>query len=137
MAQHEGRLTSNDMSKAMDTNPVVIRRIMAGLREHGYVESEKGRGGGWSLACDLSEVTLRDIYAALGNPSLLAIGHRTEAPGCLVEEAVNAALGRSFEEAEAVLLKGFGEVTLAMLNADVLKRLAATGGSFPSGSTHG
>ena len=35
---------------------------------------------------------LRDIYEALGEPSLLAIGNRTEAPGCLVEQAVNAAL---------------------------------------------
>ena len=76
------------MAKAMDTNPVVIRRVMAGLREQGYVRSEKGHGGGWTLACDLSKVTLRDIYTALGSPSLLAIGNRTETPGCLVEEAV-------------------------------------------------
>lgn len=125
MAQHEGPLTSEHLAKAMDTNPVVIRRAMAGLREQGYVRSEKGHGGGWTLVCDLSKVTLRDIYSALGSPSLLAIGNRTESPGCLVEEAVNAALDRSFQDAEALLLARLGEVTLATLSADVRRRLAA------------
>ena len=47
MAEHDGPLTSDILAKAMDTNPVVIRRILGGLREQGYVRSEKGHGGGW------------------------------------------------------------------------------------------
>lgn len=129
MAQHEGPMTSEQMAKAMDTNPVVVRRVMAGLREQGYVRSEKGHGGGWTLACDLSKVTLRDIYTALGSPSLLAIGNRMESPGCLVEEAVNAALDRSFRDAEARLLARLGEVTLAALSKDVRRRLAVRNAS--------
>ncbi len=125
MARHDGPSTSEVLARAMDTNPVVIRRIMAGLRDHGYVSSEKGHGGGWVLACDLSKVNLRDIYTALGCPSVLAIGNRTESPGCLVEQAVNAALGASFREAEELLLARFGEVTLAQLAADVNKRHTA------------
>lgn len=124
MAQHEGPATSEVLARSMETNPVVLRRVMAGLREHGYVRSEKGHGGGWTLACDLSTVTLRDIYTALGSPSLLAMGNRTEAPGCLVEAAVNAALDESFQEAEALLLARLGEVTLATLSADVRRRHA-------------
>lgn len=124
MVQHKEPMTSEHMAKAMDTNPVVIRRLMAGLREHGYVHSEKGRGGGWVLTCEPTQVTLRDIYAALGSPSLLAIGNRTEAPGCVVEQAVNSALGKSFEAAEAILLESFGEVTLATLSEDVQARMA-------------
>jgi DNA-binding IscR family transcriptional regulator len=129
MAERAGPVTSEDLSKMMDTNPVVIRRIMAGLREQGYVRSEKGHGGGWQLGCDLSKVTLRDIYVALGSPSLLAIGNRTEAPGCLVEQAVNAALGQAFHDAEELLLTRFGEVTLARLGADVHAKMIARGSS--------
>jgi len=124
MAQHDGPVTSEILAKAMETNPVVIRRILGGLREHGYVRSEKGHGGGWTLARELSVITLRDIYVAIGSPSLLAIGNRTESPGCIVEQAVNAALATSFEDAEARLLARFGEVTLAMLNAKVGKHIA-------------
>jgi hypothetical protein len=82
----------------MTTNPVVVRRVMGGLREQGYVRSEKGHGGGWEIACDFNEVTLRDIYEALGEPVLLAMGNRTEMPGCLVEQAVNASLDKAFAD---------------------------------------
>lgn len=129
MAEHEGPLTSEMLAKPLGTNPVVIRRIMAGLRDQGYVQSEKGHGGGWTLACDLSKVTLRDIYTALGSPSLLAIGNRTATAGCLIEQAVNATLGPALHDAEALLLARFGEVTLAMLSADVHQRLTARAGS--------
>jgi DNA-binding IscR family transcriptional regulator len=136
MAQKDGPVTSEVLAKAMDTNPVVIRRTMAGLRDQGYVRSEKGHGGGWTLACDLSKVTLRDVYTALGAPSLLAIGNRSETPGCVVEEAVNAALKKSFEDAEALLLSRLGEVTLATLSADVRSRLAVRDHSHRPGKRH-
>lgn len=125
LAEQNVPVTSEDLARVMETHPVVIRRVMAGLRNQGYVRSEKGHGGGWTLACNLERVTLRDIHAALGSPALLAIGNRSEAPGCLVEEAVNAALHHVFQEAEELMLERFGEVTLAMLSIDLQKRLAA------------
>ena len=127
MAERDGPLTSEALARAMDTNPVVIRRIMAGLRDRGYVRSEKGHGGGWTLARDLSKVTLRDIYHAIGCPPLLAIGNRTESPGCLVEQEVNAVLGDALREAESLLLSRFGEVTLAMLSEALRGRLPRRG----------
>jgi DNA-binding IscR family transcriptional regulator len=129
MAEQSGPVTSEVLAKAIDTNPVVIRRIMAGLRDQGYVRSEKGHGGGWTLACDLSKVTMRDIYTALGSPVLLAMSNRAETPGCLVEQAVNASLNRAFADAEALLLARLGQVTLAALSADLHERISARGGS--------
>ena len=132
MAEQAGPVTSETLAKAMSTNPVVIRRIMAGLRERGYVRSEKGHGGGWTLACNLSQVTLLDIYTALGSPTMLAMGNRTETPDCLVEQAVNAALEQTFRDAERLLLARLGKVTLAKLNADVRARQAARGDNASS-----
>lgn len=123
MAGHDGPTTSDILARAMRTNPVVIRRILAGLREHGFVRSEKGHGGGWTLVRDLSDVTLLDVYAALNCPPLFALGNRTEEPGCVVEQAVNSALANAFEEAEALLLTRFGEVTLGGLGSTVSGRL--------------
>jgi DNA-binding IscR family transcriptional regulator len=127
MAEHGRPMTSEVLARAMQTNPVVVRRLLGGLRAHGYVRSEKGHGGGWTLDCDLSLVTMRDVYDALGQPSLLAIGHRAEAPGCLVEQAVNARLDRAFDDAEALLLAAFGQVTLDMLKTDMHDRIASHG----------
>ena len=122
MAEHRGPVTSEVLAKAMHTNPVVLRRVMGGLRDQGFVRSEKGHGGGWTLARDLSEITLRDIHSALGSPALFAIGNRTDAPDCLVEQAVNAAVNATLRDAETLLLARFSEVTLAMLSADVRHR---------------
>lgn len=137
MAERREPVTSEDLAKMMETNPVVVRRTMAGLRERGYVESVKGHGGGWSLACDFSDVTLLDIYKAVGSPSLLAIGNRSESPECLVEQSVNAALQQAFDEAERVLLVRLGDVTLASLSADCNKRHNARGRSNLRKHEHG
>ena len=111
----------------MQTNPVVIRRILAGLREQGFVNSEKGHGGGWQLSCDLSTVTLHDIYVALDAPAILAIGNRNESPDCLVEEAVNVMMDQTFREAEALLLARLRQVTLAELSQHLHQRLQERG----------
>lgn len=125
MAEQDTPMTSEQLAKAMQTHAVVVRRILGGLREAGFVHSEKGHGGGWTIARDLSAITMRDIYDAIGRPGLMAMGNRTEAPGCLVEQAVNAALDTSFREAEALLLTRFAQVTLAELSADFHARMTA------------
>lgn len=115
LAQEKAPLTSETLALAMNTNPVVIRRTMAGLRERGYVRSEKGHHGGWTLTCDLNDITLLDVYEAIGKPEILAIGNRRETPDCQVEQAVNSALGSAFADAREILLRRFREVTLAQL----------------------
>lgn len=136
IAEVDRLVTSEAMAKAMQTNPVVIRRIMAGLRDAGFVRSEKGHGGGWTIARDLAAITLRDIYDALGKPAMFAMENRTEAPGCLVEQAVNAALDSAFEDAEALLLDRFAGVTLAQLSADFHARMVASSKSFDLETVH-
>jgi hypothetical protein len=68
---------------------------------------------------------LRQLHEALGEPALFAVGHRSEQPGCLVEQAVNAALGGAFADAEALLMQRFESVTLAELATDFARRHAA------------
>lgn len=112
-------LTSEQMAAQGETNPVVIRRTMAGLREAGIVRSEKGHGGGWSLARKLEDVSLYDVYEALGEPALFAIGHRTESPGCVVEKAVNEALEEALDKAQALLVEQLRDVKMSDLRKEV------------------
>ena len=136
MAERQGPVTSEALAKMMQTNPVVIRRTLAGLRERGYVRSEKGHGGGWAIARDLAAVTLRDIYEGVGSPPLFAIGNRHDAPDCAVEQAVNAALDASLQSAEALLLAAFAAVTLESLSADFRRRVRRRAGESCQGHRH-
>lgn len=124
MAEGDGPATSESLAGAMGTNPVVLRRLMTGLREVGFVTSAKGHGGGWVLSCPLDRITLRDVHEALGAPSLVSLGFREDRPSCLVAQAVNESLGAAVQEAEATLLQRLGTVTLAALSRDFHHRLA-------------
>jgi DNA-binding IscR family transcriptional regulator len=125
MAEYSTPVTSETLAGVMQTNPAVIRRIMSGLREKGYVHSEKGHGGGWRLICDLEQLTLADVWRAVGEPTLIALSNRTESPGCLIEKAVNHALDAASQEAESLLIARMEEVTLATLRQDFHRHLPA------------
>ena len=108
-------LTSEILANSMGTNPAVFRRTMAGLRKAGYVTSEKGHGGGWTLAKPLREITLLDVYVALGRPGLFAIASRNDEPDCKIEQAVNLALSETMAKDEALFADSFGSNTLENL----------------------
>lgn len=118
MLELDEPLVSDDLSQMLGSHPVAVRRTLAGLREAGFVRSEKGHGGGWVIACDPAMVSLYDIHMALGAPSLISIGHRNANPDCLVEAAVNRALDGAMQAAETLLLERFRSITLADLSAD-------------------
>lgn len=133
MAEGDGPVTSDRLAAAMQTNPVVLRRLMTGLREAGLVASSKGHGGGWMLSCPLDRITLRDVHEALGAPRFVSLGFREDRPDCLVALAVNEALGAAVRDAEALLLERLGAVTLAALSRDFHHRLA---GHRAAGALH-
>jgi DNA-binding IscR family transcriptional regulator len=109
----------------LSTNPVVVRRTMAGLREAGYVTSSKGHNGGWELATPLEKITMADIYRALGSPEMFALGLANDDPKCLIEKAVNARIGDTLAAAEAMIVDRFGSMTLAEIRDDFEKGMAA------------
>lgn len=114
--------TSEQLAGSTGNHPVAVRRTMAGLRAAHIVRSEKGHGGGWRLVRPLSQITLGEVYDAIGAPELFALADRSESPGCLVEQAVNRAMQTAFGEAESLVLSRLHGVTLAEVAADVRQR---------------
>mgnify|MGYP000612603718 CR=1 FL=1 len=119
MAERAGQpMTSEEMAACAGTNPVVIRRTFAGLREAGIVTSTKGHHGGWRLGRSLADVSLGQIQEALDEP-VLAMPPPPESPGCLVEQAVNRQLDQAVLEANQVLARRLATISLADLAAEV------------------
>ena len=118
MSEMRAAVTSEALGSMMDTNPVVIRRTLAGLRDAGIVGAEKGHGGGWSLVRDLRSINLGDVYDAIGPATLFGIGVRDSDPKCPIERAVNVAVGNALSEAEALFVGRLRSVPIA----DVLKK---------------
>ena len=78
----KGAASSEEIATMLDTNPVLVRRMLAGLRTAGYVSSTGGRGGGWTLSADPDAITVLDVYRALEEPVVFAIGPSIDHPGC-------------------------------------------------------
>lgn len=117
MAETDEALTSQEIAGMLGSNPVVVRRILAGLREEGFVAAEKGHGGGWRLTRPTEEITLLDIYRSLGEPELFAFGLSNPAPECLVEQAVNATMRDTIAGAAEAMKKRFAETRLSDIEA--------------------
>lgn len=124
MDRLEAPLTSDAAAAMLGTNPVVVRRTMAGLRDAGYVRSVKGHGGGWSLTRALADLTMLDVHRALGENRIFALGPADPTPACLVEQSVNDSLEGALRAAEALLLRRLSEVSLATIAADFDRRVA-------------
>lgn len=138
MAGQVEPMTSDTLAQCLHTNPVVVRRTMASLRQAGLVQSVRGHGGGWSLARPLSAISLRDVHAALQESVTVKvdIGARGGEPHaqCLVERAVARVLADVYREAEAMLVARLGEISLQALLHDIGEGAPFFGAGLPAPS---
>jgi Rrf2 family protein len=125
MAERPDRpMTSEEIASWLHTNPVVVRRMVAGLRDAGILSSTRGHGGGWMLARPAGAITLAEVTAAL-DERLVPFSTEPENPRCLVERAVNEALDGVRDEIEKLLSQRLAQVTLADLAAKCGSGVAA------------
>lgn len=108
-----GTTTSETIAQMLHTQPSLVRRTMAALREAGYVASIVGPGGGWVLCHKLSDLTVRDIYAAIAHKSVFAIATAEDNPACPVESAINQCLDDALSSAQDALLRRLGKTRLS------------------------
>ena len=101
-AYPDAAVTSEFIAQSVNTNPVVIRRIMSHLRQHGLVESRSGQLGGWRLVLNPDEISLRDVYAAVNHESVLAM-HQHPNPACPIGGHIQHTLTSVFTDAQIAL----------------------------------
>jgi DNA-binding IscR family transcriptional regulator len=69
----EEPLKSEQVAESVNTNPVVIRRMLCELAEAGLVVSQPGALGGSRLVMDPEKTTLLDVYKALETASVFLL----------------------------------------------------------------
>ena len=63
---HSGRsLSSEALAENICTNPTRVRRVLAGLKKVGMVETREGLDGGYRLTADPASLTLRQVAEAV------------------------------------------------------------------------
>lgn len=112
LARENRALTSDYIAGSVQTNPVVVRRIVGSLREAGIVTAVPGPGGGFLLACEPRALTLRSIYEAVEDRTMIAI-HSDTNQKCPVGRNIEPVLERIIIRAENAMLTALAETTLS------------------------
>jgi Rrf2 family protein len=88
--------TADDLATTVDTTPDMVRRVMMQLVATGWVDSTRGRNGGYRLIVPAAAVSLLDLIEAVEGPvddgvCVLAGGPCGAEPVCAMHEAWLAA----------------------------------------------
>lgn len=110
-------LTSDRMAGSVNTNPVVIRRILGQLKKAGLVEVRAAAGGTY-LCRAAADITLLDVYRAVEvvEGDLFSV-HEKPNPKCPVGRNIQAALDDTLRRAQAALEQQLAGVSVAQVAA--------------------
>jgi Rrf2 family protein len=120
LAHEEGRpLTSDYIAGSVNTNPVVIRRILSRLSAERLINTTEGLGGGTVLNRSAKKITLADVYRAVEQGELFALPPNDPNPLCPVGRCVQSVLGNYLDEFQEVIERAMARVTIADMLASV------------------
>jgi Rrf2 family protein len=114
-------LTSEVVASSVNTNPVVVRRILGTLKRAGIVESQPGNRGGWRLARSAERITLADIYRALEAERFMSIHGNPENKKCPVSRNIKPFLETVLDSTEVAVDSSLKKTTLAELVSKIQK----------------
>jgi Rrf2 family protein len=115
-------ITSEWIAGSVNTNPVVIRRILSMLARAGLIATQEGAKGGTRLARPANEIDLLVVYRAVEEGDLFASHPQPPNPACPVGCNIQAALAPTLDAAEEAMAKSLAKTTVA----DVVKSVRAT-----------
>jgi DNA-binding IscR family transcriptional regulator len=110
-------LSSEYIAGSININPVLVRKELSNLRNHGFVQSKEGKNGGSYLTKSAGDISLGDVYIAVRQNNLLGTSKNSPNPQCPVGKQINMHLDELYEGAERALLKELSGKTLAAFSA--------------------
>ena len=106
--------SSEKLALTVNTNAVVIRRMLLDLKTAGLIETQRGPGGGTRLAKSSSEITLADIHRAVAG-AIETFGAHPNPPAqaCIVGREIEGVLQNVSQRASLAVEREFAAITLA------------------------
>jgi Rrf2 family protein len=105
-------LKSDEIAASVNTNPVVIRRLLGQLANSGLVASQMGASGGSRLAIPADRIHLAEIYRAVCCGEIFAL-HGAPNRECPVGAHIEAVLCRLQKEIDLSIDSKLSEYSLA------------------------
>ncbi len=124
LAYKEGdRVTSASLAGSINTNPVIVRRLLLSLQKARLVETSKGAGAGSRLSRSPRRINLAEVYRAVEDSESFARPARKPNAACPVGHCILEALAKAFDSAQNAMERDFEKTTLA----DIIDMVKASG----------
>ena len=121
LKRESGGVCSHLLAGSVNTNPVIIRRLLTRLRHAGLVTTQKGSGGGATLCAAPDKIALDVVYRAIEPGASFAQHPHQPNQRCPVGAGIERVLTEVFASAQSALEAELSRRTLA----DVLAAMAA------------
>ena len=107
------RVTSSYLAGSVNTNPVIVRRLLLTLQKAKLVDTSKGAGAGSRLERSPARISLAEVYKAVEEDDAFAMPAREPNQGCPVGQCIQDELERVFTSAENAMIDQLARVTVA------------------------
>lgn len=115
----EEKVKSECIAESVNTNAVVIRRLLCDLHEANLVVSQKGATGGTLLAKKVEEINLNDVYKAVATGEVFSLHRQKPSQDCPVGKNIESVLCHLQKDIDRVIEQKLVKYTLA----DVLRAI--------------
>ena len=106
-------VTSAILAQSVNTNPVIVRRLLLSLQRARMVETRKGAGAGSRLSRSPARINLAEVYRAVEAIKPFASPARRANAACPVGHCIRETLLRIFASAQSALERDLEKTTLA------------------------
>ena len=114
LAYKEGdRVTSASLAGSINTNPVIVRRLLSSLQKARLVETCKGAGAGSRLSRSPQRINLGEVYRSVEGGESFATPSRKPNAICPVGHCILDALAKIFDSAQRAMERDLEKTTLA------------------------
>ncbi len=114
LAYKEGDpVTSSSLASSVNTNPVIIRRLLLSLKRARLIDTRKGVGAGSRLTRSPQRINLAEIYRAVESHETFKSPANKPNAGCPVGNCIRKTLDKVFESAENAMEQDLRKTTLA------------------------
>ena len=106
------RIKSDYIAKSVNTNPVVIRRLLSILFENGLVVSQTGMCGGSCLTRRPQDIRLLDVYRAVSKCEIFSLHPNTPDQNCSIGKNIHTVLEKLQSEIDEAIEEKLSKYTL-------------------------
>ncbi len=114
---HRGEewMSSEAIARSVNTNPVVVRRIVRARGRSRLVRSHPGKAGGMQLARRAEQISRLDIFCAIERQCVFAFAPKPGNPDCPVGRNMKRLFEPIFDDSQRVLERSWSRTTIADL----------------------